>query len=114
MTKSQIALATLLSFTIFSVQADWENTAKISPEGIFGEKCGMCHRAMGMGSVILGRRYEGAQALLENRDNLSGQFIRTVVRQGYNNMFPLSRGEVSDEQLEMIIKHLTKAEEGVL
>ncbi|HHX81982.1 MAG TPA: cytochrome c, partial [Pseudomonadaceae bacterium] len=48
------------------------------------------------------------QALLENRRDLQPAFIRNVVRSGFNNMFPLSRGEVSDEQLDKIVAHLTR------
>ena len=43
-----------------------------------------------------------------NRRDLAPEFVRTVVRSGFNNMFPISRGEVSDAQLERIISHLTQ------
>jgi cytochrome c5 len=92
-----------------SVQAaDWTNLAKTGNEQVFGEKCGMCHRASGMGTTLLSRRLDPEQALLENRRDLQPVFIETVVRSGFNNMFPVSRGEVSDEQLQQIIAHLTR------
>lgn len=95
------------------IQADaqaeeWTDLTQSSGEALFGAKCGMCHRASGMGTVILSRRMDPERALLENRDDLQGPFIETVVRNGFNIMFPLSRGEVSDEQLQKIIEYLTE------
>ena len=87
---------------------EWVETGYSEPEQLFGEKCGMCHRVQGMGTTLLQRRYDPEQALLENRRDLAPEFIRTVVRGGFNNMFPISRGEVSDAQLESIIAHLAQ------
>jgi hypothetical protein len=93
--------------TILHAQ-EWVETGYSEPEKLFGEKCGMCHRVQGMGTTLLQRRYDPEQALLENRRDLAPELIRTVVRSGFNNMFPISRGEVSDAQLESIIVHLTQ------
>jgi len=87
-------------------QDDWISLEKTSGSGLFQEKCGMCHRAGGMGTGILGRRLAPEQALLENRNDLQGPYIKTVVRNGFGVMFPLSRGEVSDAQLDMIAAYL--------
>lgn len=78
-------------------------------EAMFVEKCSMCHREMGMGTVILARRLPAAKAPLEGRDDLTADFIRIAVRSGVGNMPRISRGEVSDEQLEVIARHLLKA-----
>lgn len=97
----------LVYFGASAVRAqEWVDTGNSEPEPLFAEKCGMCHRAQGMGTTLLQRRYEPELALLENRRDLTPEFIRTVVRAGFNNMFPISRGEVSDVQLEQIIAHL--------
>ena len=87
---------------------EWTDLTQTGGESLFGAKCGMCHRANGMGTLILGRRLEAERALLENREDLQGAFIETVVRNGFNIMFPMSRGEVSDEQLQQIIEYLTE------
>lgn len=93
----------------FSAHAQqWVDTAKQTPEGVFAEKCGMCHRQQGMGTTLLQRRYEGEQALLEQREDLQPALIRAAVRSGFGNMFPLSRAEVSEAQLDSIIMHLTR------
>lgn len=70
----------------------------------------MCHRATGMGTGILGRRMSPELALLENRKDLQPEFIQTVVRSGFGVMFPISRGEVSDEQLQKLVDYLTAAD----
>lgn len=98
----------LLCAAIALHAAEWVDTGHSEPEPLFAEKCGMCHRAQGMGTTLLQRRYDPERALLENRRDLAPEFIRTVVRSGFNNMFPISRGEVSDAQLDQIIAHLTQ------
>ena len=98
----------LLCATTSLSAAEWVDTSHSEPEPLFAEKCGMCHRVQGMGTTLLQRRYDPDLALLENRRDLAPEFIRTVVRSGFNNMFPISRGEVSDAQLEQIIAHLTQ------
>lgn len=87
---------------------EWIDLEKQDGAALFGEKCGMCHRAGGMGTTILSRRLQGEQALLENRADLKSEFIDVVVRGGFGVMYPLSRGEVSDEQLGKIKQHLVK------
>jgi len=92
-----------------SVQAEqWVSLEKTLPAELFGKKCGMCHRAGGMGTGILGRRLSADQALLENRRDLQGVYISTVVRSGVGVMFPISRAEVSEAQLQTIISYLTR------
>jgi len=77
-------------------------------EALFVEKCSMCHREMGMGTVILSRRLAPGKAMLEQRDDLSAALIQGMVRAGGGNMPRLGRGEVSDEQLEVITRHLLR------
>lgn len=80
-----------------------------SPEGkLFVEKCSMCHRKLGMGTMLLARRMDPAIAELEKRDNLTVGYVTLVVRRGIGNMPPLSRGEVSDAQLHEIAQYLAK------
>jgi len=68
----------------------------------------MCHRQMGMGTVILARRMPPEKAMLELRDDLSDDLIKAAVRQGIGNMPRIGKGEVSDEQLSRIATWLTK------
>lgn len=101
--------ALLLSGAASTLMAEeWVDTGYTGAAELYVEKCGMCHQGSGMGTTLLGRRLDTGQALLENRRDLQPEFIRTVVRSGFNNMFPISRGEVSDEQLDKIVTYLTR------
>ena len=68
----------------------------------------MCHRATGMGTGILARRMSPELALLENRRDLQPEFVTNAVRAGFGVMFPMSRAEVSDAQLQAIVAYLTQ------
>lgn len=69
---------------------------------LFTEKCAMCHRVMGMGTVLLTRRREAATAPLEKRTDLTVEFVTAAARAGLGNMPRISRGEVSDADLATI------------
>ena len=85
-----------------------DRSSKSPPEALFVEKCGMCHRQMGMGTVILARRMDPKIAMLEARNDLTADLIKAAARQGIGNMPRISRGEVSDAQLSEISNYLTK------
>ena len=86
-----------------------QNRTSHSPaEALFVEKCGMCHREMGMGTVILARRMDPAKSPLEKRTDLAADFVAAAARNGIGNMPRISRGEVSDAQLKIISGYLSK------
>jgi cytochrome c5 len=86
-----------------------QNRSSHSPaEALFVEKCGMCHREMGMGTVILARRMDPAKAMLEKRKDLRADFVISAARSGIGNMPRISRGEVSDAQLKIISGYLAQ------
>jgi mono/diheme cytochrome c family protein len=80
-------------------------------EALFVQKCGMCHRQMGMGTVILARRMSPDVARLERRDDLTPDFVVAAARNGIGNMPRIQRGEVSDAQLASIARYLAKGKE---
>jgi cytochrome c553 len=85
-----------------------DRSAKSPDEALFVEKCGMCHRQMGMGTVILARRMVRESAMLESRGDLNVALIAVAVRKGIGNMPRIGRGEVSDAQLKRIAAHLVR------
>lgn len=87
-----------------------DRTAHSPAEALFVEKCSMCHRQMGMGTVILARRMDPAMAMLEKRTDLTEAFVTAAVRNGIGNMPRIQRGEVSDEQLQTIARYLARSE----
>ena len=123
--KRRVLLLTLssvlLSTACASTEADntgssqaagenWLSLERSGGEGVYTEKCGMCHRADGMGTFILGRRLDPEVVWLENRSDLQPEFIKMAVRRGFGLMFPMSRGEVSDAQLDTIATYLAGEE----
>jgi mono/diheme cytochrome c family protein len=86
-----------------------DRSSKSPAEALFVEKCGMCHRQMGMGTVILARRMEPAKAMLEARKDLTPDYVIQAARAGVGNMPRIQKGEVSDAQLQTIAKYLSGA-----
>lgn len=80
-------------------------------EALYVEKCSMCHRQMGMGTVILARRVDPKIARLEARNDLTADYIAVAARQGIGNMPRIPRGELSDAQLARIAAFLSKTSE---
>jgi mono/diheme cytochrome c family protein len=78
-------------------------------ERLFVEKCIMCHGPGGMGAGLLARRSE--QPLLEKRTDLDPEFVIAAARMGVGNMPAISRGEVSDPNLDLIARYLARNKE---
>jgi mono/diheme cytochrome c family protein len=83
-----------------------DRASRSADERLYVEKCSMCHRQMGMGTVILARRMDPKVARLEARTDLTVEYITIAARQGIGNMPRISRGEVSDGQLARIAAYL--------
>ena len=106
--NAKLLLFAAVFFSKAANAEEWVSLEKADGAALFGEKCGMCHRATGMGTGILARRMSAELALLENRTDLQAEFVRTAVRKGFGVMFPISRGEVSDPQLDTLVAYLVK------
>jgi len=78
-------------------------------KALFTERCGMCHQTNGMGVGLLSRRPgDTSKGLLENRTDLSAAVVKVVVRNGIINMPRISRGEVSEPELNAIADYLSR------
>ena len=73
-------------------------------EALYVEHCISCHGPNGMGTGLLARRME--VALLEQRDNLPAAYVVQAARLGIGNMPSIPRGEVNDEELQLIAEYL--------
>jgi mono/diheme cytochrome c family protein len=89
-----------------------DRTSRSADERLYVEKCSMCHRQMGMGTVILARRMDPKIARLELRNDLTTDYISAAARQGIGNMPRIPRGEVSDAQLARIAVYLVNNNRG--
>jgi len=75
---------------------------------LFEVHCGICHLAMGTGTIMLARRLGREHALLGERTDLDADDIRHVVRNGINSMPPQTRVDLSDAELDRIAAWLTR------
>lgn len=73
-------------------------------KALFREKCAMCHGPNGMGTGLLDRRVQ--PALLEERTDLTADYVIQAARTGIGNMPAIPRGEASDAQLKAIADYL--------
>jgi cytochrome c5 len=71
--------------------------------------CAKCHLEGGTGTFMLGRRLGKEKALLDRRDDLREEYIRHVVRNGVLSMPAITRVEVTDAELDAIVRFLTRA-----
>lgn len=83
---------------------------------LFRHNCGYCHLEGGMGTIILTPQRTGMgeppqNALIENRSDLTSDYVETVVRQGKGAMPRISRAEVTDPELKSIAAYLGKAKQ---
>jgi mono/diheme cytochrome c family protein len=82
---------------------------------LFSNRCGACHLAGGMGTNLLTKQRMMAgeppeKGLLANRQDLTADYVRAVVRQGKVAMPRLSRTDVTDAELTAIATYLGKAD----
>lgn len=77
----------------------------------YQNSCSVCHGPMPErpGTRALAAKYKGSlPAMLEERRDLSPEFIRVVVRNGLTVMPHFRKTEVSDTQLDAIVAYLTR------
>lgn len=85
----------------FGLQSD------VPGERLYGRECAYCHVGRNTGTTMLQKRLpEGTPAQLHERTDLSADYVKIVVRSGLVNMPPLSRAELSDEDLDLIAQWL--------
>jgi len=74
--------------------------APLDGHALFEARCGMCHDAGGMGTGLLARRVQPAE--LARRTDLQAEFVEQAARTGIGNMPQITRGDVSDAELNAI------------
>ena len=76
-------------------------------ERLYGRECAFCHVGRNTGTTMLEKRLpEGTPAQLHERTDLSADYVKIVVRNGLVNMPPISRADLSDEDLDLIAQWL--------
>lgn len=103
-----LPLAAVVSFNVFGQSTASPENGKI----IYDHWCVHCHgdetSEVLPGTAALGLKYRGElPAILEERTDLTPEYIRTVVRNGLVSMPVTRKTEVSDKELEDIVAYLT-------
>lgn len=83
-------------------------------EALFSNRCGACHLAGGMGTNLvtvqmLAAKRPPTDGLLANRQDLTADYVKSVVRMGKNAMPRLSKVDITDAELESVAAYLGKA-----
>jgi mono/diheme cytochrome c family protein len=71
--------------------------------------CVHCHGQNVWGTFTLGRRLGADHALLEQRTDLVGPYVKTVIRAGVGSMPAYRRTELTDADVDAIVDYLTRA-----
>jgi (+)-pinoresinol hydroxylase len=76
----------------------------------FQRACSVCHgRGPAPGTRALRAKYQGKlPALLEERTDLTPDYVRYIVRHGVTVMPPFRKTELADAQLDAIASYLTR------
>jgi mono/diheme cytochrome c family protein len=123
MSTMRLAVMTLLVAATPAIAADapqyiaWSRETIMPPPGApngylqFQNACAVCHGAPPErpGTRALAAKYKGAfPALLEQRTNMTPDFIKYTVRHGVSVMPPFRKTELSDADLNAIAAYLTR------
>lgn len=83
--------------------------SQVAGERLYGRECAFCHVGKNTGTMMLKRRLEQDQpAQLHERKDLSAEYIKAVVRNGMMNMPPITRADLTDEELDALSEWLAK------
>jgi len=75
---------------------------------LFHARCGYCHLDGGTGTIMLGRRLGKDRALLDQRTDLTADYVKKITRVGINGMPPHTRIEVPDSELDLIAAYIAR------
>ena len=101
--------ATCLAATCVAARAHDDSAQKLEDgKKLFHARCGYCHLAGGTGTIMLGRRLGKDRSLLEERTDLSAEYVKKITRVGINSMPPHNRIELPDSELDLIAAYLTR------
>jgi mono/diheme cytochrome c family protein len=112
--RRAFSLVMWLSTAIFA-QVAAADEAPDHGKAVFDLWCRACHKPLNAGDLpvagtsSLQRKYSGkVPAALEQRTDLSGGFIRGIVRHGIKSMPATRKTEISDADLDALVEYLTE------
>ena len=75
---------------------------------LFLRRCGVCHLDGDMGTLILARRLPANQAKLQDRTDLTPEFVIRVARNGQGAMPRITPVDATDAELQAIAQYLSR------
>lgn len=103
------AIGILIAVVFFSSLASAQTAAQQRGKAVYEHWCSHCH-APGPGhpgTQSLEIKYRGElPAVLEEREDMTPEFIRTMVREGILMMAPFRKTEITDAELDDIAAYL--------
>ncbi len=99
----------LMTVTGTALAADPAPVAPTAGADIYEHYCSACHDRGGghPGTQNLAYLYGAEKAALADRDNLTPEFVRTMVRLGRGLMPGFRRSEIDDAQLKLLAGYLS-------
>jgi mono/diheme cytochrome c family protein len=88
------------------------STATDIGQRLFETKCGICHSNSSLyaGTQMLARRTKGNDKVLALRkEGVPAEYVKHVVRNGLVEMPPLSRNDLTDQELDAVAAYLARA-----
>ena len=103
-------IGVVFAILVFMGMASAQTAAAERGKAVYEHWCSHCHAAGPghPGTQSLEIKYRGElPAVLEDREDLTPEFIRIMVRQGILMMAPFRKTEVTDAELDDMIMYLT-------
>jgi len=82
-------------------------------EALYSNRCGACHFDWGMGTNLITKQQLAlgnppTMGLLTNREDLTADYVKSVVRMGKGAMPRQTRVDITDSELEKVATYLGK------
>lgn len=100
--------ATLMAAAVLSALAGQAAAEPRSGEKIYDLYCAGCHRpdGEGPGTVMLGHRFGEQRASITDNKSLDRNYLKQVVRNGFIEMAPFRKSEITDAELELLADYI--------
>ena len=98
----------IVTITVLLIQNAVLANEKKPGKNIYEHWCAACHMdsPFAAGTIQLKQTRGADKAVIERRTDLTESYVRSLVRQGFAGMPKFRRTEISDAELDTLIKYL--------